>query len=205
MNPLVQFLIQLLTPNEASAEILPQTPGSRQMLQQGLQTPGQGGDIIRALHALPQKVNLTDERGWSEKLSGVGSTSPKAGLGLFRPNLGPGGYNMYVGSPQVHQRQGLNLDEVIRTLAHESGHGVAQIAGIGGVKQPTGIGAIDMFANVPGKRLAVGPNEWLADVLAGIVPKAQAAPETQNQMEQVMQFLRSQQILPQEPLAQTSQ
>lgn len=196
MNPLVQFLIQLLTPNEARAEIIPQTPGSKQMLQQGLQTPGQGGDIIRALHALPQKVNLTDQPGWMEKLAGAGSGL----LGLFRPNMGTG-YNMYVGGPQAHQQQGLGLDQVLQTLAHESGHGVAQIAGVGGVKQPTGIGAIDMLANVPGKRLAVGPNEWLADALAGIIPKTGASPDTQQQMNQVMQYLRSQQVLPQETQA----
>lgn len=203
MNPLdsiVQFLLQAITPSSAYAEFIPQTPGAQQMLQQGLKTPGQGGDIIRALQALPQKVNLTDQPGWAEKLSGAGSGL----LGLFRPNLGTG-YNMYVGGPQAHQQQNLSPEEVIRTFAHESGHGVAQIAGVGGVRQPTGIGAIDMLANIPGQRIGRGPNEWLADALSGISSKSMQPPETQTQMQQVLQYLRQQQVLPQEQQAQASQ
>lgn len=142
----------------ANAEMIPQTPGAQQALDLGLKAGGQQGAIIRQLNSLPDKVYVTDK---PDVFSMMSQASTKNGLdGLFRPDLLDKGYSIYLRPDQT-------LAEKVNTLAHESGHGVAQIAGVGGYNQPTGIGMLDMFANLNGGRIDKPTNETLADALAG--------------------------------------
>lgn len=142
----------------ANAEMIPQTPTAQTAVELGLKAGGQAGDVIRQLNSLPNKVYVTDKPDVFFKASAAGT---KNGLdGLFRPDLTDTGYTITL-------RPGMPLADQVNTLAHESGHGVAQIAGVGGQYQPTGIGALDMFANLNGGRLDKATNETLADALAG--------------------------------------
>src|SRR5690242_2777964 len=142
----------------AHAEMIPQTPAAQQIVDLGRKAGGQAGDIIRQLDSLPNKVYVTDKPDAFFKASEAGTRN---GLdGLFRPDLTDTGYTITL-------KPGMPLAQGINTLAHESGHGVAQIAGVGGYRQPTGIAAIDMFANLNGGRIPKDQNETLADALAG--------------------------------------
>lgn len=141
----------------ANAEMIPQTPGAQTALDLGLKAGGDQGAIIRQLNSLPDKVYVTDKPDVFSKLSEMNT---KNGLdGLFRPNLGTG-YSIYLRPDQP-------LAQKVNTLAHESGHGVAQIAGVGGYNQPTGIGLVDAIATLGSQRLPKAQNETLADALAG--------------------------------------
>ena len=139
----------------ANAEMIPQTPTAQQAVDLGLKAGGQNGAIIRQLNSLPDKVYVTDKPDIFFKASEL---STKNGLdGLFRPDALDSGYT-------ISLKPGMPLGQQIATLAHESGHGVAQIAGVGGYN-PTGIGVVDMLAN--NWRLPNKVNENLADSLAG--------------------------------------
>jgi hypothetical protein len=142
--------------------MIPQTPSAKVVVERGLADPGPQGQVIRDLHARPEKVYVTDKAGPLEKLAGSNGDNL---LGLFRPNMGKD-YTLFINS-KAHEK--LPKEELINTLAHESGHGMAQVTGIGGVRQPTGIGLIDMLANgVLGGRVEAGLNEDLADSLSGL-------------------------------------
>ena len=167
-NNIIQLLLQALTPNEAGAEMIPTSPYTQQLLQQGLQTPGKQGDIIRQAHARPEKAYLTEKPSLLQILLGSGTlgnytTSPmgKQQIQLNKPLI-----------DFMSQRTGTPQD--VKTLAHESGHFVAQNQGIGGNIAPTGINPLDyliramLFPTGRDLRLPTSQNESLADQLAGL-------------------------------------
>lgn len=173
MNPqlqaILQFLMQAITPNEAGAELIPTSPSTNALLQRGLQTPGKQGDIIRQAHARPEKATITDSRTLLQALLGQNT------LGNF--TQGPmGGQNIQLNKPLLDlmgKRTGKSED--IKTLAHESGHMVAQNTGQGGNITPTGVAPLDyliralIFPTGKDMRLPTQQNEALADNLAGLI------------------------------------
>jgi hypothetical protein len=172
MNPnlqaIVQFLMQALSPSEASAEMIPTSPYTKDLLQKGLQTPGKQGDIIRQAHARPEKVNITDDRTLLQALLGQ--------MTMGNYTTGPmGGQNIQLNRPLLDlMSQRTGKEQAIPTLAHEAGHFVAQNQGQGGNIAPTGIAPLDYILRAllapvgQDLRLPVQQNEALANKLAGL-------------------------------------
>jgi hypothetical protein len=158
------------------------------MVERGLAAEGPQGDAIRALHALPQKVYVTDQpSGLLDK--GMAKMHGDNLLGLFRPRMGTG-YSLLVNT-DAHKNLGLTDKDILATLAHESGHGLAQIAGVGGVRQPMGIGVVDMLANgVLGNRLPNDVNESLADAIGGITDYGKPSKQVQEKADLVRAIMK---------------
>lgn len=185
MNPqlqaILQFLMQAVTPNEASAEIIPQDPRASKLLEQGLQAPGQMGNVIRALQARPEKVGLSTQPNPAMKVDNFfKGYAGKTDIGSFNPNMLKSGYQINMNSPVIDWRnrnmaQPAQQAELLRTLAHESGHGMLQVTGQGGLKEPTNIPLINTLSQMiglalpgePSRRLPSGKNESMADAVSG--------------------------------------
>lgn len=177
---LLGAIADLLSPKAANAEIIPQTNTAKQLLDKALSTSGQTGEAVRQLHARPEKVYLTDQPDVPMRLG-------QPALGRFLPRFFSRDYQITLNRP-LAEAVG---DNMVDTLAHESGHGLAQIAGIGGSRQPTGFGIIDMFA---GQRLPKSENEAVADLLAGLrgntlVSREQVTPRERDALKRIRQRL----------------
>jgi len=185
MNPnlqaIIQFLMQAITPSEAGAEIIPQDPRAAALLKQGLQMPGQMGKTVQALHARPEKVGLSTEPNAAMQLDNfLKGLAGKTDLGAFNPNMLQGGYQINLNTPASDWRnrnlaQAAQQAELLRTLAHESGHGLLQTSGQGGLKEPTSIPLINTLSQMiglwlpgePARRLPAQKNEAMADAVSG--------------------------------------
>jgi hypothetical protein len=152
-----------MPPGVAHAEMIPQTQGARIAIERGLADQGPQGQTIRELHARPEKVYVTDKPNGILDRIAVAQHGDNL-LGLFHQKPGRD-YKIFV-NEDAHKRLGLSDKDRLETLAHESGHALAQVTGVGGLSAPTGIGALDMFLG--SSRLGLEHNESLADALAGI-------------------------------------
>lgn len=165
-----------LTPNEANAEIIPQTPGAQQLMDRGMADKGKRGETIRALHAQPEKFYLSDQpdipmklQNWMYGTGGPGDT------GAFRPNFATPGYQINVNTPRIegvyrNMAKPTRQDQQLNTLAHEAGHGLAQVTRQGGVQQ-SGMPIVDALKTGimgPSFRIPRDANESLANAIAGI-------------------------------------
>lgn len=165
-----------LTPNEANAEIIPQTPGAKELMDKGMALPDKRGEAIRSLHAQKEKFYLSDQPDLPMKLQNfVFGTGGPGDTGAFRPNFVTPGYQINVNTPRlegVHRNlaKPAREDQKLNTFAHEAGHGLAQVTHQGGVQQ-SGMPIIDaLMTGIRGPQFRIprDQNESLANAVAGI-------------------------------------
>ena len=165
--PTLQDILNWVTPNEASAEVIPTTPGAKQLLTRGLSAPGKMGDAIRLAHAQPEKVYLSDQPTLMQRLTG-------GSLGSYQTSpMGKQSININTPMTDWVQKQ-TGRDEGLETLAHETGHFLGQNTGLTGNAAPTGIAPLDylyrafMFLTGKDLRIPTPQNEAVADSISGL-------------------------------------
>jgi hypothetical protein len=131
------------------------------------------GQVIRDLHARPEKVYVSDDL---KRLDA--DAEFKKGLGRS--------YKIQLNAGNIKD---LDPSYVNQVLAHESGHGLANVTGVGGPRQPTGIGLVDMFAG-HGDRMPRNLNEGVADALAGTMIYGVPSPEAKAKADLVRQIMK---------------
>ena len=170
-NDFLNGLLDALGPSSAQAEMIPETPGAKAALEAALSDPTEKGAAVRALHARPEKVAVTDNPDLASRMMGT--------MGRFNPALtGKADYRINL-SPEVikYVAKVTGKDEMLNTLSHESGHGLGQISGLTGSREPVsravpGSGVMNFLANIMGLRVPQNVNEGVADYLSGQLPNA---------------------------------
>jgi len=178
LNDIFKYLVDAVTPNEVGAEMIPQTPGAKAAVDQALAMGGPGGDVVRALHARPEKINVTDQPDLGMKLF-------MTTLGRTKQDLTSPDYTMRLNPDLIDHFSKRGKASAEGTVAHEAGHIASNLAGIGGTYQPTGIGLVNRFS---GWRLPKDMDEDLADAVVGNISPTKGS-ELEKKTRDVLKFL----------------